>query len=66
MSQCTHIIVFDSSSQSLPSSFTSFPQVRLLGESWLDACLRCGSCVNETSYLLRPINDTDGTLFLFI
>ena len=63
MSQCTHVIVFNSSQHpDLPPEINSYPQIRVVSEAWIDACLQLKEQVDETPYLLQPINSGDNQL----
>ena len=62
MSQCTHIIVFNHTQPlNLPPEITTFPQIHVVSELWLESCLRSKSLVDDTPYLLQPVNTEDGT-----
>lgn len=57
MSQCTHIIVFNAdNSTDLPTEVISFPQIRVVRESWLEECFRQNRCVDDTPFLLQPVD----------
>lgn len=64
MSQCTHIIVFNHTQPlNLPSEIATFPQIHVVSELWLESCLRSRSLIDDTPYLLQPVNTEDGTSF---
>ena len=61
MSQCTHIIVFNHTQPlNLPSEISTFPQIHVVSELWLESCLRSKNLVDDTPYLLQPVNTEDG------
>ena len=61
MSQCTHVIVFNSTqSTDLPAEVYTFPQIRVVSEGWIEACIHAQQLVDETEYLVRPVNAQDG------
>ena len=46
---------------SLPPHILSYPQLRIVKEAWLEACLRQKALVDETPFLLQPISCTDSS-----
>lgn len=65
MSQCTHVIVFSSTdSKDLPSEVSAYPQVRIVNESWLNACIKSHSLLDTTPYLIRSASCEPGSIFL--
>ena len=63
MSQCTHIIVFNSTeSTDLPSEILSYSQLRVVGEAWLSACIKNHKLLDETPYLIQSVNNQTGML----
>lgn len=57
MCQCTHVIVFNSSSSDLPQRLSSYPQVRIVKDTWLESCISSGSYVDESPFLLKPVSE---------
>ena len=48
MSQCTHVIVFNSTqSTDLPAEVYTFPQIRVVSEGWIEACIHAQQLVDE-------------------
>lgn len=56
---CTHVIMFDSPSSTFPSSQTSLQQVRFVREAWVEACFASKAYVDETSFLIQPIQEKE-------
>lgn len=57
VSQCTHIIVFGSQPYSLPPFLSLYSHIRIVGESWLECCIKSESVIEDAAFLLRPVNE---------
>lgn len=57
VSQCTHIIVFGNQPYSLPPFLSLYPHIRIVGESWLECCIKSESVIDDTPFLLRPLSE---------
>ena len=42
-----------------PSSQLALQQVRCVGEAWIEACLTSNQYVDETPFLIQPIQEGD-------
>ena len=42
-----------------PSSQFALQQVRCVGEAWIEACLTSNQYVDETPYLIQPIQEEE-------
>ena len=58
VSQCTHIIVFGSQPYSLPPFLSLYSHIRIVGESWLECCIKSESVIDDAPFLLRPLDET--------
>ncbi|KNB42549.1 hypothetical protein JH06_3800 [Blastocystis sp. subtype 4] len=67
MSQCTHVIVFNSTqSTDLPAEVYTFPQIRVVSEGWIEACIHAQQLVDETEYLVKPVNAQDASVSFYV
>lgn len=65
MSQCTHVIVFNSTdSTDLPAEVSTFPQIRVVSEGWIEACIHGQRLIDETDYLIKP-HSAQESIYLF-
>ena len=61
MSQCTHVIVFNSTpSTDLPPEVSSFPQIHVVSELWMENCIREQKLIDESPFLLKPLTQSNG------
>lgn len=61
MSQCTHVIVFNSTnSKDLPSEIAAYPQIRVVTEAWVSTCIKNHSLIDETPYLIKTPSTSAG------
>ena len=61
MCRCTHVVVFDTTFSDLPVLFSSYPQVRIVRDTWLESCIYSRSYVDETPFLMKPYSEGNGS-----
>ena len=64
MCQCTRIICFEALPNPLPPEVTAYPQIRIVGDRWMENCLQSGSLVDDSPFLLYPNPLQDGNRHL--
>lgn len=61
MSQCSHVIVFNSTEcKDLPPEISSYPQISVVSESWIGECIKTRTLVDEIPYLLQQPSQQNG------
>lgn len=61
MCQCTRIICFEALPNPLPPEVTAYPQIRIVSDRWIEDCLRSGTLVDDSRFLLYPNPLQDGS-----
>ncbi|KAK8826007.1 hypothetical protein WA556_003738, partial [Blastocystis sp. ATCC 50177/Nand II] len=64
MCQCTRIICFEALPNPLPPEVTAYPQIRIVSDRWIEDCLRSGTLVDDSRFLLYPNPLQDAPLII--